>query len=438
MTYPWLKHVFLTLLLALLLLPAVQSRLHFYDEGELAGAFIKAPHPDLTWGELLSNAYQPALERYVEDRLGFRPTVIRLRNQLSFSLFRVARLTDLVVGEHEVLFQPGPIAAYTSPDRLGEDEVRFRVRRLRIVQRELARRGVQLLFVLAPNKARFQPEDLPPRLLPAPSTVTTYDRFTQAMRADSVALLDMTPVFARWKKTKPYPLFPRGGTHWSGYGATLAADTLLRHLEHLGNLRFPEVRTAGPPRIISSSDSLLATDNDLGWPLNLLWQREATPLAYRRLTFLPPKPGQTRPSALFAGDSFTWGLMLFSPYIQREFSDDTRFWYYNTSVYLPDSVYHDTGEKVAGLNLKQQVESHRFVVLLFTEHNLTEREFGFTEQVYHLYRPLTPTDQAAIDQLAQQFSREASWEEQTKDLEGFQQRMRAKAQDHYERQLLLR
>ncbi|UPL49228.1 alginate O-acetyltransferase AlgX-related protein [Hymenobacter sublimis] len=430
------KRLLLGLLVLLLLLPALQARLRFYPEGELAGAFTRAPHPEFSWEGLQSTAYQEALGRYVEDRLGFRTLAIRLHNQLSFSLFRVAGLTDLTVGEHEVLFQPGPIATYAGQDLLDEAEVRFRVRRLRIVQQELARRGVKLLFVLAPNKARFQPEDLPLRLRPAPGILTNYDLFTRAMRADSLALLDLVPVFARWKTTKPYPLFPRAGTHWSGYGATLAADTLLRHLEQLGGLRFPQVRTVGSPRIISSSDSLLATDNDLGWPLNLLWQREATPLAYRRLAFLPPQAGQTRPSALFIGDSFTWGLMQFSPYIQREFSEDTRFWYYNNEVHLPDSTYHDTGERVAKLNLQQQLESRRFVILLFTEHNLKDREYGFTDQVYRLYHPLTATDQAAIDQLAQKLTREASWEEQTKDLEGFQQRIRAKAQDLYERQLL--
>lgn len=137
----------------------------------------------------------------MENRIGFRPYLIRLRNQLSFSLFRVARSSDIVVGEHDVLFQPGPIESYLGHDLLAEDEVRFRVRRLRAVQRDLGQRGVQLLFVLAPSKARFQPEDLPARLQPAPGTVTNYDRFVREMHADSVALLDLVPVFAHWKTT---------------------------------------------------------------------------------------------------------------------------------------------------------------------------------------------------------------------------------------------
>jgi hypothetical protein len=280
---------------------------------------------------------------------------------------------------------------------------------------------------MAPNKARFEPENLPWYLRQPAGTVTNYERFVQAMRRDSVALLDLVPVFARWKAIHPYPLFPRVGTHWSGYGATLAADTLLRHLEQLGHLRFPTVRTLGPPLVVRSADSLRGNDNDLGGTLNLLIQRETMPVAYRRLAFDPPRPGQVRPSALFVGDSFTWGLMLFSPYMQREFADDTRFWYYNSAVHMPDSVYHDTGEQAANLDLKQQVESRRFVVVLLTEQNLVENEFGFTERLYHLYHPLTAADEASISRIAEKLTQQATWEEQTKNLENFIQLTRQKA-----------
>nr|WP_277881543.1 hypothetical protein [Hymenobacter cyanobacteriorum] len=430
----FIKRLLLMLLLALVLLPALQAKLHFFEEKALAGAFTVAPHAEFSWEALRDNSFQTALEHYLEDRIGFRTYLIRLRNQLSFSLFRAVRSSDLLVGEHGVLFQPGPIESYLGHDLLAEDEVRFRVARLHAVQRDLSRHGVHMVYVLAPGKARFQPEDLPARLRAAPGTITNYDRFVHAMLADSVSLLNLTPVFARWKHTKPYRLFPSGGTHWSGYGATLAADTLLRYLEHIGQVRFPAVRTVAPPHLIYNPDSLKGTDNDLGWTLNLIWPRDVKPLAYRRLAFGPPQPGQTRPSALFVGDSFAWGLMLFSPYMQREFSDDTRFWYYSDAVHLPDSVYHDTGIKASTLDLKQQIESRQFIVLLFTEHNLGGKEYGFTDRVYHLYHPLTPADQAAINRIAQQLVAKASWEEQTKDLDGFKYRAHEQAHDLYERQ----
>jgi hypothetical protein len=424
----------LALPLALLLLPALEARRHWLADAGLNGAYIATARPELSWAAVRTGTYQPSLEQYVTEQLGFRGFLIRLRNQLAFNLFQSARSTDIIVGRHQVLFQPGPIAAYGGANLLPEAQVRWRVQRLRAVQRELARHGVQLLLVLAPSKARFQPEDLPAHLVPSPGNATNYDQFRRALLADSVQMLDFNPVFATWKKTKPYPLFPSTGTHWSGYGATLAADSLLHQLAQLGGVQFPTVRTLAPPRVVHTLDSLRATDNDIGGPLNLLWPVQPVPLAYRRLAFEAPKAGQTRPSALFVGDSFVWGLMLFSPYLQREFADDTRIWYYNNVVHQPDSVYHDTGQKVADLNLRQQLESRRFVVLLLTEHNLTEREFGFTDQVYRLYHPFTDADRAAIEQRAQAIISKLPWEEQSKDMGGVAQRARQQAQDEYEQQ----
>ena len=435
------KRGLLGLLLLLLALPAVQAKWSLMAVWPLDGAFQPSPRAIFSWADLGTGTYQGQLEKYLDDRIGFRPYLIRLRNQLAFSLFRMARSGEIAIGRHDVLFELRQVESYMGHDRLTEAEVRFRVRRLRTVQRDLGRRGVQMLFVMAPNKARFQPEDLPVSLRPAPGTVTNYDLYLRALQADTVALLDMVPLFAQWKKTKPYPLFPRGGTHWSGYGATLTADTLLRRLEQIGELHFPAVRTTGPPRIVRATDSLRATDNDLAKPLNLLRQVEATPLAYRQLAFSPPQPGQTRPPALFVSDSFIWGLAIFSPYLLHQFADDTRVWYYGYGIYVPDSLFHDTRVLVQTLNLRQQIESRRFIVLLLTEHNLVTHEFDFTNKVYRLYHPLTAADNVAIDQIAEKLVRNATaqnanavWAEQTKNNDGFTRRNREKAEVIYDSQ----
>ena len=437
-----LKRLLLGFLLALVLVPVIQARFHFFEEANLAGAFTVAPHPNLTWEGLRDNSYQPAFEQYLEDRIGFRPYLIRLRNQLSFSLFRVARSSDIVVGEHDVLFQPGPIESYLGHDLLAEDEVRFRVRRLRAVQRELGQRGVQLLFVMAPSKARFQPEDLPARWQVAPGTVTNYDLYLRALQADTVTMLNLVPLLAQWKKTAPYPLFARAGTHWSGYGAALAVDTLLRRLEQLGGVHFPTVRTLGKPLVVRTTDLLQGNDNDLAKPLNLLQAVENTPHAYPQLAFEAPQPGQTRPSALFVSDSFIWGFTQFNSYIPSLFSDDTRIWYYGNNVYRPDKPFTPDGPQVRYLNYRQIIESRRFIVLMTTEHNLVKREFDFTDLVYRLYHPLTPADNTAIDELAKRLAQQAiernadaAWEAQAKDPNAYQAQLREQAEVLYENRL---
>jgi len=435
--YAIVKHLLLGLLVLILVLPGIQARTQLLPEKPLVGAYTPADHPDFTWAGFLDNSYAPALERYVEDRIGFRSLLIRLRNQLSFSLFQVARSSDIVVGQHEVLFQPSPIRSYRGKDLMEPREVRFQVRQLRIVQRDFAQRGITLLYALAPNKARLQPEYLPAYLQPSAGSLTNYDQFAQQLTADSVDYLDFVSLFARWKKTKPYPLFPQAGTHWSCYGASLAADTLLRRLEAMGHFRLRTVREVGPPQLVANTDSLHGTDNDIGWSMNLLWVKPTDPpLAYRHLVFDPLQPGQVRPSLLLVGDSFGWALMQVAPYIQREFAADSRYLYYNKTVYIPDTVAHPTGQKVSDLDLKQNIESRKVIVLLLTEHNLTENNFFFISSVYHLYHPYTGADWAAIDRLAQEMVSKATWDEAAAEGAQFKQTMYDRAQREYERQLL--
>jgi hypothetical protein len=426
------KRLLLLSLFALLVGPAIQARFHIRKEKVLNGAFTLAPHPTLTWASLRANTFQPALEHYLEDRIGFRSWLIRFRNQLAFSLFRVSRSSDVVIGEHDVLFQHTYIEAYAGKNLLPAAEVRFRVARLRAMQHDLAQHGVQLLYAIAPNKARFEPENLPQAWRPLPGTITNYDLFAQQLRAQGINLLDFVPLFAQWKRTKPYPLYPRSGIHWSGYGATLAADTLMRRIAALTHTQVPAVRTVAPPTMVYRSDSLRSTDNDLGATMNLLFEREATPLAYPRLAFAQPQPGQQLPSVLFVSDSFVWGLMVFAPFMQHQLAPDTRVWFYNKSVHAPDTLYHATGEQAGDLDLAKQLASRQAVVLLFTEHNMVEQEYGFTERVYRLYHPTTAAETQEVNRLAAELRQRLPPAQASQNPEELAQHLHEQAQALYD------
>lgn len=422
-----IKRLLLGVLLLLFVLPPIQAKFHWLPESKLGGAFNMAPHPKFSWDELTSNNFQTTLEKYLEDRIGFRNLFVRLHNQILFSGLGITRSSEIVLGKNNVLFMPTYIRAYLGQDRVDPELVRLGVLRLRMMQHDLAQHGTSFLFVLAPSKARFEPENLPPH--PAPPAQTNYSLFVKQMQADSVPLLDCVALYARWKHTSPYPLYPRGGTHWSGYGATMVADSLMHRLEYLGGYHLPSFREVGKPEIVYGSDSLRSTDNDLNSALNLLFRRETTPLAYRNIQFDDPLPGQIRPSLLLVSDSYCWGLMGFSPYLQREFSPDSRIWFYNKTEYNPTAGEDPIGP-VGNLNFKQQIESRRTIVMMMTEFNLTEREFWFTEQVYQLYHPLTDADQVAISQLATTVQTTAAAEGKTMSPEEAHDR----AQQHYEGQ----
>lgn len=163
----------LGLLVGLLALPPLQAWLRWLPEQQLGGAFTQADHPVFSWRGLRDNTYQPALEKYLEQRLGFRNFLVRSRNQLLYSVFGLTRAESIVKGRNGVLFMPSYINAYLGQDRMAAADLQFRVRRLRAVQQALAKRGISFLFVLAPNKARYEPENLLPTPLRSRVASTT-------------------------------------------------------------------------------------------------------------------------------------------------------------------------------------------------------------------------------------------------------------------------
>ena len=244
------------------------------------------------------------------------------------------------------------------------------------------------------------------------------------MRRQGVELLDLTPLFTTWADTARYPLFPWSGTHWNAYGATLSADTILNRVEYLVHVPVPRLRQTGPPLVTTVANPI---DGDLTASMNLLFPPQGPPAVYPPMGPAPARPGEKRPNLLLVGDSFNWGLMFFSPFIQHAFAPESRFWYYNRTIYIPDTYEHKDpeNENPGKLDLRQQVESRQILVILMTEHNLTYGEFSLTQQLFDLYHPLTAPNQARIQQLEKEITAKQTWEEGSKP--GFAQRMHEQA-----------
>lgn len=375
------KRVLLGLLLALLLLPAVQTWLNIKIlRSNLSGYEAKAPKPGWHLDSLLGGTYQPALERYATEHLGLREQLIRPRNQLAYSLFGRSSNQQIIIGHDGALFEAGTIGAalgQTAP--VPGAELRQHVREFRQLQDSLARRGKLLVLAIPPAKAAFYAELLPEAYRAAPhADSTTYQRYAAALRTAGVNVVDFVPVFQRWKAAAPYPLFPRGGTHWSGYGVVRAADTLFRYVARRGGFRLRDVRV-GPPEV---STTPRYTDHDLAQTLNMLWEPAAWPLAYPTVEFGPPQPGQSRPRLLLVGDSFGWSFIEFYPYAAELFGPDSHYWYYNREVqWTNDNPTHHVPEEqyeVGRLNRREQLAAHDVVVVLVNEANLVSFDFGFS------------------------------------------------------------
>ncbi|UOG74674.1 hypothetical protein MTX78_21465 [Hymenobacter tibetensis] len=342
------------------------------------------PRPVFSWAGLWSTEFQPKLEAFATQKLGFRKWLLRPRNQLSFSLFREPR-NQIILGKQGMLFEKEPLRAAMGRDKvLAPAEVQASVQRLRTLQDTLARRGKLLLFVVAPSKAALYPENWPDSCQSQWNQPSNYERLRQPMQAVGLNLLDLSALFRAWKATSPHPLFPQGGIHWSGYGLTRAADTLRQYFHAHSHFQLPAVRQTGlvvgaPPRY---------TDDDLLKVLNLYVDPSPNPpLAYPELAFEAPNPGSPRPRVLLVADSFGWGLVEFYPYFDNWFAPGSQYWYYNNEVVWPKVNGAVEGPvAVADRDMRVELATHDVVLLLFGEQTLGEVDCGFSEAALRTFQ----------------------------------------------------
>lgn len=405
-----LKRLLFSGLLALLLLPALQAEFHFVQLQPLGGFEERSSFPGFSQEALLDNTYQAAIERYTEERLGFREWLIRIYNQWNYSLLGRLRNTTIAVGRDEQLYQFATINSYLGRDFLGDDEIAFRLRRLRRVQDTLRAHGTQLLVVLAPGKARIVPEFLPDSCAQVqPVHPSNLDVLARRLPESGIAVLDAGQLLLRWKDTVDYPLFPRTGTHWSGFAVSLLADTLFRRAEALTGRDLPDFRRSGGVVRTQIAD-LRHTDNDLGNLLNLVWNVAPYPLYYPEVVFQSAE-GKHPLNALIIGDSFAQSLYGFYPYFDKLLAPQARFWSYNQYTFWPEQTPNES-RTVHDLNLREQYAGRDIVILLATEQNLPQLGFGFIDDAFNLYVPRTAKDSLRTQELEKQILASPDWAEQ--------------------------
>jgi hypothetical protein len=420
------KRLLLGSVMLLMLLPAFQAKLRWVPVEPLDGYFDPVPRAEYSWSGLRDNSFQNQLEAYLQDRLGFRTWLLRMRNQLAYSVFRMSRVNTVVVGKDDVLFQPYSIDAllgkYASPR-----EMVNRVKRLKLVQDSLRAHGTQFLLVAAPGKARIMPELLPAQFANQPRSISNYDAVMMAAHRYGLNVLDGAALLKSWQDTSRFPMFPRGGTHWSGYATSLIADTLFRRIEHLTKHDLTDFASHGYT-VATSIDSVRYTDDDIQKVMNRIWESTPYPLAYPRVVF-SPETGKQRVNALVIGDSFAQSFYNFYPYFQHLFTPESRYWASYEYVFWPESA--PESHTVHDLNLREQLAHRDIVLIIITEQNLSHLGYGFTDEAYNVFRPKTAADYAAIDRRAKELENNASWEEVHND-DRFAQHMHERAESEYD------
>lgn len=359
------------MILFLVLIPSIQYRYHFIEVSPLFGSFHRAELPKFLWMDWFSGEFQHKFDKGLEQNIGLRNFFVRLNNQINYSFFNFATAKNVIVGKNGYLFEEGYINAYLGRDCIDSNLVKVKLAKAEFVQRELEKKGKHLLVILAPGKASFYPEYIPDKYHPENKKLSNYDLYNKYLVRSKLNYIDFNGYFIKLKNQTPYPLYPKQGTHWSTYGATLAMDSILKYIRKHFNYALPQVRI----KEIEQSDEWRDSDYDIGSGMNILFPMKNDKLAYPKTEF-ENDPKLKRPRVLVTGDSYYWTLVRLG--LNSNCFKEHEFWYYNEVVHVDGA-----GEKPAvRSDIANAILTKDIIIIIQTESYYHDLGMGFVECAY--------------------------------------------------------
>ena len=365
------------LLWLLLWMPLIQMKTQLFPVKRLEKEPVPPEFPTFTLKSWFNSEFQEKFNPTFEQHIGFRNGLIRFRNQLEYSLFRKANAAGVVVGRNNYLYETDYIRSYTGRDYLGDYFWKQKFARLEQVADTLANLGVRLAVVLEPGKASVYPEYIPPRFLRFRGENTNYAAILREAEHRSVPLLDLNRFFVEAKPASPYPLFPKGGTHWSTGGMVTAADTLLKFIDNRFDFEMPEIEVIQ----VEMSDSLRDTDDDVVRIMNLMFAPKHPKMGYPEFRLVG---GDTThlPRVLAISDSYYFNFL--NAKIPAQAFDNEAFWYYNQTIY-PENWSQPTD--TSHIDIRREVESMDVVLIMVTERFYHRFDWDFVDILHSYYYP---------------------------------------------------
>ncbi len=363
-----IKNSLLAIVFLVVFAPLIQSNLNLFKIKDLKGFFTRAEDVDISFDRWNSAEYQEVKEKYLTENFGFRNTLIRVMNQIRYSLFKKTAAPEVIFGKENCLFTKVYLDSYTGKNFIGLAEVKRKSLLVKELQDKMSAVGKIYVPVIAPNKARYYSEYLPDNVYKV--NCTNYEMFTFWFKKLGVKYIDFEDYFLKAKKTTKYPLFSKSGIHWNSYGQTIVADSIINYLNVNFNLVTNKLVYE---KNISLSDSISDADDDILGGMNLFVdQLEDVKYVYPVCTF--KKVTDKKPALLTIGDSFNYGIQRTN--FQNEVFSDYKLLYYFKEV-VP---YTGDNEAFQKLNLKDEINRHDVILTLFTEQNFVNYGCGFIEK----------------------------------------------------------
>lgn len=364
-----IERLLFSAILIMLFIPVLQMQFSFAHVRPLSGAIKLVEKPQLTFNSWFSEGFQSQSEKYLNQNFGFRNPLVRLNNQLKYSIFNKALAKGVIIGKEDYLYEESYIKSYYAKDFLGKDIINEQMQKLRVIQDSLFAKGVDLVLVFAPGKGSFYPEYIPD-YYDTVRGITNHQYYNEQAKLMGINHIDFSSWFITLKDTASYCLYPKTGIHWSYYGMNLATDSLVCYIEKLQGIDMPDFVWGD----IEIKKDLYGVDNDIEEGMNLLFPISNFEMPYPKINIV--QENKVKPKTIVIADSYYWQLHN-EGYSKSVF--DAEFWFYFNKIYPPRDAQKTS---VKNLNLLDEIYKRDLVVLLCTEPILKHNFWGFIDECY--------------------------------------------------------
>lgn len=183
-----------------------------------------ANRPSLLTGGTLNMDYPSQFDAWFSDHFTFRTLFIARWHQLNRLLLQKSGNERVTVGKSGWLFFSDTLDDYLGVNQLDSVALERLDQLLHLQQKWLARRQLDWIFLVAPNKNTIYPQMMPEHLNPI-RTTGNLD-LLKAKLADN-QFLDLEPLLISAAARADEPNYHRSDSHWNNAGARQASQALL-------------------------------------------------------------------------------------------------------------------------------------------------------------------------------------------------------------------
>jgi acetyltransferase AlgX (SGNH hydrolase-like protein) len=377
-----IKNGILIFLFLTIFLPFIQQYFPFVASGSLYGFSSNASNTDLSWDTWVAGNYQEKKSKYLNDEAGFRPDLVRLNNQLDYSLFGKLNANGVVEGTNHSFYMSRYIDCYFGRDYVGYDRILEKMRKIKAISDTFARLGKSLIVIYSPAKEFMYPEYIPESFKTTPGSITNYESCLHIGDSLKINQVDFNGWFYSMKNSSKDLLYSKQGIHWSVYGSYLAADSLIKYVEHLRNIRMPHPVWTKIEHTSQPRDS----DNDIEKILNLIYPVTTETFSYPVVSYTEDTT-MVKPKVIYLGDSFI--DMWLTAGIPQHINSDWQVWFWFCVVYCKDGNSSGSARKVdiPQYDWISAMNNTDCIVVMYTPVNLSVLGEGFIEKAYEYYFP---------------------------------------------------